>query len=632
MRITALDQLEQARAAGMKSLFPSGPKMVVGTSSCGLAVGAGAVWEAVTEDSDGVQVRSSGCLGFCQQEPIVTVLQPGRPKILHGEVTPESAIELKRALAKGEAPPDSALCRIDEERNILDETAVTYLTDPEAVPKNGVPTYDEVPFFSKQLRIVMRNCGVIDPRNIDEYMARGGYFTLWRVLHEMSPEQVIVQIAASGLRGRGGAGFPTGRKWQLCREAKGDVKYLVCNADEGDPGAYMDRIVLEGDPHSVLEGMIIGAYAIGCHQGHIYVRAEYPLAMEIAENALTDARQRGLVGEDIMGTGFSFDVEIVKGAGAFVCGEETALLAAIEGRVGEPRQRPPYPAECGLWGKPTNINNVKTWANVPVILARGPEWFSGIGTDRSKGTMVFSLVGKVRNTGLVEVPMGTTLRELVYDIGGGIAEDKAFKAVQTGGPSGGCIPQELMYLAVDYEQLTEAGSMMGSGGMVVMDEDTCMVDMARYFLSFTTEESCGKCTPCREGTKHMLDTLARICEGNGQEGDIELLEELGRTTKAAAGCGLGATAPNPVLTTIRYFWDEYEAHIAANKCPGGVCTALIEYGIEPTECRGCGRCQNECPEQAISGQDREPRVIDAAACIKCGVCRDVCRAGAVMVT
>jgi NADH:ubiquinone oxidoreductase subunit F (NADH-binding)/NAD-dependent dihydropyrimidine dehydrogenase PreA subunit len=559
-------------------------------------------------------------------------MAPGKPKLLHAEVTPDRATELSQALAEGEFPLQSALCRIDEEPDIVADGSTVYLTDPEAVPKNGVPAYEEVPFFSKQMRIVMRNCGVIDPRNIHEYMARGGYFTLWRVLHEMSSGQVIEQITASGLRGRGGAGFPTGRKWQLCRQATGDVKYLVCNADEGDPGAYMDRIVLESDPHSVLEGMITGAYAIGCRQGYIYVRAEYPVAMEIVEQALDAARDMGLLGEDIMGSGFSFDVEMVKGAGAFVCGEETALLAAIEGRVGEPRQRPPYPAECGLWGKPTNINNVKTWANVPAILARGADWFSGIGTERSKGTMLFSLVGKVQNTGLVEVPMGITLQELVYDIGGGIADGKALKAVQTGGPSGGCIPQELMDLAVDYEQLTEAGSMMGSGGMVVMDEDTCMVDMARYFLSFTKEESCGKCTPCREGTKHMLDTLMRICEGKGQEGDIEVLQELGRTTKAAAGCGLGGTAPNPVLTTLRYFRDEYEAHIGRNKCPGGVCTALIEYSINSAECRGCGRCQNECPEEVISGEDREPRVIDTAACVKCGVCRDVCRAGAVVVT
>jgi NADH:ubiquinone oxidoreductase subunit F (NADH-binding)/NAD-dependent dihydropyrimidine dehydrogenase PreA subunit/(2Fe-2S) ferredoxin len=597
-----------------------------------LAVGAGDVWKALNEEGSGVALGTTGCFGFCQREPIVAVLAPGKPKMLHGEVTPDRAVEFGRAAARGEARFDVGLCRIDHEANILDDTTTIYLTEPEAVPKNGVPDYDEVPFFSKQLRIVMRNCGIIDPRNIEEYIARGGYLTLWQVLHEMSPEEVIQQIAASGLRGRGGAGFPTGRKWQLCRQAKGDVKYLVCNADEGDPGAYMDRIVLEGDPHSVLEGMIMGAYAIGCRQGYIYIRAEYPLAMQIVETALEAARERGLLGENILESGFSFDVEMVKGAGAFVCGEETALLAAIEGRVGEPRQRPPYPAECGLWDKPTNINNVKTWANVPVIMTRGPEWFSRIGTDRSKGTMVFSLVGKVQNTGLVEVPMGITLRELVYEIGGGIADGKVFKAVQTGGPSGGCIPRELLHLAVDYEQLTEAGSMMGSGGMVVMDEDTCMVDMARYFLSFTKDESCGKCTPCREGTRHMLNILTRLCEGKGQAGDIEMLEELGRATKAAAGCGLGGTAPNPVLTTIRYFRDEYETHVEHKKCPGGVCLALIQYSIDPAECRGCGRCQNECPEDAISGQDREPRVIDLAACIKCGVCRDVCRAGAVTVS
>ncbi len=575
MRISTLDHLEQARAAGMKSLFPSGPKMVVSTSSCGLVVGARDIWQAVSEEAGNVAIGRTGCFGYCQREPVVAVLEPARSKTLYGEMTPHKAAELLRALATGASRPDSALCRIDKEENILDRTIRSYIAEAEPAPQNGVPLYREIPFFGRQLRIVLRNCGVIDPRNIDEYIARGGYFTLWRVLHERSGDEVIDEITASGLRGRGGAGFPTGRKWRLCREAEGDPKYLVCNADEGDPGAYMDRIVLEGDPHSVLEGMIIGAYAIGCQRGYIYVRAEYPLAMEIAETALESARERGLLGEDIMGSGFSFDIELVPGAGAFVCGEETALLASIEGRVGEPRQRPPYPAERGLWDKPTNINNVKTWANVPVILARGPEWFAGIGTEQSKGTMVFSLVGKVKNTGLVEVPMGITLRDLVYDLGGGIAQDRRFKAVQTGGPSGGCVPSDLMDLPVDYERLTEAGAMMGSGGMVVMDENTCMVDMAKYFLTFTTEESCGKCTACREGTKQMLAILTKITAGEGSDEDLELLEELATTVKAASLCGLGQTAPNPVLTTLRYFRDEYEAHVSYKQCPASVCRDIV---------------------------------------------------------
>ncbi|MBN1503727.1 MAG: NADH-quinone oxidoreductase subunit NuoF, partial [Candidatus Eisenbacteria bacterium] len=436
---------------------------------------------------------------------------------------------------------------------------------------SDVPAFETIPFFKKQMRIVLRNCGIISPDSIDEYIARGGYFTLFKVLNELTPEKVIQEVKTSGLRGRGGAGFPTGLKWQFTRQAPGDVKYIVCNADEGDPGAYMDRSVLEGDPHSVLEGMTIGAFAVGANEGYIYVRAEYPLAIEKLNQAIRQAEEYGLLGENILGSGFNFRVKLSKGAGAFVCGEETALMASIEGRVGEPRPRPPFPAQSGLWGKPTNINNVETWANIPVILSRGGAWYAGLGTEKSKGTKVFSLVGKIARSGLIEVPMGITLREIIYDIGGGIPDGRQFKAIQTGGPSGGCLPESLLDLPVDYERLTEAGAIMGSGGMVVMDDKVCMVDIARYFLTFTATESCGKCAPCRIGTHVMNEILGRICAGQGKEGDIEYLESLAGTIKALSLCGLGQTAPNPVLTTLRYFRHEYEAHIRDKKCPAGVC-------------------------------------------------------------
>ena len=446
-------------------------------------------------------------------------------------------------------------------------------TLPKGIKK--VPKYEEVPFFSKQDKRILRNCGFINPDKIEEYIAQGGYFALVTALSKLKPDEIIDQVTRSGLRGRGGAGFPTGRKWSFCRQADDDPKYIICNADEGDPGAYMDRSILEGNPHSVIEGMVIGAYAIGAKKGYIYVRAEYPLAIEKLKTALKQAEECGFLGSNILGSGFDFSIDIERGSGAFVCGEETALIASIEGQTGEPRQRPPFPAQSGLWGKPTNINNVKTWANIPLIIARGADWFSALGTDNSKGTVVFSLVGKVVNTGLVEVPMGTKLGSLVFDIGGGIPDSRKLKAVQTGGPSGGCIPAQLAHLSADYETLTEAGSIMGSGGMVVMDEDTCMVDLAKYFLTFTRDESCGKCTPCREGTRRMLEILTDITEGRGQEGDIELLEEMGKTIIDSSLCGLGGTAPNPVLTTIRYFMEEYDQHIKYKRCPAMVCKKII---------------------------------------------------------
>jgi NADH:ubiquinone oxidoreductase subunit F (NADH-binding)/(2Fe-2S) ferredoxin/Pyruvate/2-oxoacid:ferredoxin oxidoreductase delta subunit len=499
-------------------------------------------------------------------------------------------------------------------------------TEERTIPKIG-----DIPFFKNQRLIALRNRGVIDPDKIDEYIARDGYRALAKALTRMTPEEVIEEVKASGLRGRGGGGFPTGRKWELCRATPGELKYLICNADEGDPGAFMDRSILEADPHSVLEGMAIGAFAMGSTQGYVYARTEYPLAIERLKRAVEQAREYGMLGDDIFGTGFSFNVDVFEGAGAFVCGEETSLIASIEGRPPEPRMRPPFPAQSGLWGKPTNINNVETWANVPVIINWGADWFADIGTETSKGTKVFSLAGNINNAGLVEVPMGITLREIVYDIGGGIPSGRELKAVQTGGPSGGFIPSELLDLSVDYDRLQEAGAIMGSGGMIVVDTGTCMVDMAKYFLEFTRSESCGRCNSCREGLSAMYEILDNICSGNGKDGDIELLEDLANAVKDASLCALGRTAPNPVLTTLRYFRDEYEAHINEGRCPAGACKALITYSIDPEKCKACMLCVKNCPVEAISGEAGQPQAIDGAVCIRCGACRDYCRFEAVVV-
>ncbi len=551
---------------------------------------------------DEVRVIATGCQGFCERGPIV-IAQPDA--IFYQCVTVNEVPYLvEEHLIKGR--PAKKLM---------------YVPEKEALP---VPKMSDIGFFKHQRLIVLRNRGRLDPENIEEYITFDGYEALQKVLTSMKPEQVIAEIKKSGLRGRGGAGFPTGLKWELCRSAEEHPKYIICNGDEGDPGAFMDRSVLEADPHSVIEGMLIGAYAIGAQKGFIYVRKEYPLAVKRVHIAIKQALEYGLLGEDILGTGFNFFIDVVQGAGAFVCGEETALMAAIEGRVGRPRTRPPYPVEKGLWGKPTNINNVETWANVPVIILRGADWFAQIGTEKSKGTKIFSLVGKINNTGLVEVPMGIKLREIIYDIGGGIPHNKEFKAVQTGGPSGGCIPKQYLDLPIDYESLSEVGSMMGSGGMIVMDEDTCMVDVARYFLNFTQQESCGKCVPCRLGTKQMVEILNRIVEGNGKEGDIELLENIGKNVKLASLCGLGQTSPNPVLTTIRYFRDEYLAHIKEKRCPALVCKALISYTIDPDLCTGCVACAKNCPTKAISGERKKVHVIDQKKCTKCGICQTVC--------
>ena len=533
-------------------------------------------------------------------------------------MTEEKAVQLAACITNGTVNREWALC-----------TADGYPCGDATAAIQGIPRLEDLPFYAKQKRVVLDRCGRIDPESLAEYIATGGYSTLWKVLDTTAPDEVIAEVERSGLRGRGGAGFPTGRKWRFARGAEGSQKFIVCNADEGDPGAYMDRSLLEGDPFAVLEGMTLGAYAIGAQEGFIYVRDEYPLAIEKLERAVAQARAHGLLGENIMGTDLCFDLRLIRGGGAFVCGEETALIASIEGRPGEPRQRPPFPAEKGLWGKPTNINNVETWANIPAILSQGADAFRRVGTDACRGTKVFSVVGKINNTGLVEVPMGLTLREIVYDIGGGIPGGKKFKAIQTGGPSGGCIPEEHLDLPVDYESLTQAGAIMGSGGMIVMDEDTCMVDVARYFLDFLKEESCGKCAPCREGIDRALEILERICEGRGKEEDIETLEAIGRMMKGFALCALGTTAPNPVLSTIRYFREEYEAHIRDGRCPAGVCRDLITYRIDPDKCIGCTLCAKICPQGAITGEKKKPHTIHEASCVKCGMCYEACKEGAI---
>ncbi|KPK68696.1 NADH dehydrogenase [candidate division WOR_3 bacterium SM23_60] len=549
-----------------------------------------------------VRVAITGCNGFCERGPIV-VVQPGG--IFYQKITKKDIPQLVDEHLVHGRPVERLM----------------YRQSPDAPP---IPKMHDIDFFKHQSLIVFKNRSRLDPEDIKEYIRFDGYSALRKAFTKMSSEHIVSEIKTSGLRGRGGAGFPTGLKWELCRASPGKEKYIVCNGDEGDPGAFMDRSVLEADPHAVIEGMVIGAKAMGAHKGFIYVRNEYPLAVHRIQIALAQAEQHGFLGKDILGTGFDFSIHVVRGSGAFVCGEETALLASIEGRVGRPRPRPPYPVEKGLWGKPTNINNVETWANVPVIILKGAQWFSSIGTKKSKGTKIFSLVGKINNTGLVEVPMGISLREIIYDIGGGIPDGKDFKAVQTGGPSGGCIPKDLLDLPIDYESLTEAGSMMGSGGMIVLDEDTCMVDVARYFLNFTLQESCGKCPSCRLGTKQMVTILDRIIDGNGRDGDIEFLEDIGKNVKLSSLCGLGQTASNPVLTTLKYFKDEYEAHIKEKRCPALVCKALISYVIDPDACGGCTVCAKKCPSGAISGEPKKVHVIDQSKCTKCGICITVC--------
>ncbi len=588
--------------------------LICAGTSC-VSAGSLKVRDAIVEEirrrglDDEIHVATTGCNGFCALGPIM---------IIHPE-----GIFYKR-LNVEDVP-------FFVEEHLLKGRPVKKHLFEEKGHESPIPIMNDIGFFKNQVLIALRNRGLLDPEVIDEYIGRDGYLGMAKALQEMSSEEIVDNVFRSGIRGRGGGGFPTGLKWKFCMQAKGDLKYILCNADEGDPGAFMDRSILESDPHAVLEGMVIGGKAIGAHQGYIYVRAEYPLAIQRLTTAINQARDYGLLGKDILGSGFDFDIDLYFGAGAFVCGEETALMQSIEGKRGMPRPRPPFPAHKGLWDKPTVLNNVETFACIPQIIEKGADWFASIGSEKSKGTKVFALTGCVNNIGLIEVPMGTPLRTIIYDIGGGIQGDHKFKAVQMGGPSGGCIPASLIDTPVDYESIVQTGAIVGSGGMVVVDERTCMVDFAKFFLQFTAEESCGKCTPCRVGTKVLLEKLTDITEGRGQEGDIEILEDMARKIIASSLCGLGQTAPNPVLTTIKYFREEYEAHIRDKKCPAGVCKALITYVIDPEKCTGCTLCARKCPQSCISGEKKQPHVIDQSQCIKCGLCFDNCRFDAIRI-
>ncbi|MCK8823695.1 NADH-quinone oxidoreductase subunit NuoF [Fuchsiella alkaliacetigena] len=597
----------------MKETIHSSQILVCGGTGC-ISSGCEEVKNALEDElnknnlSEEIKLVQTGCHGFCEKGPIVITYPDG---VFYCEIKPEDIEEIVTEHIK--------------ENNIVER-----LLYQDPISKEKIANYKEIDFYKKQQQIALINCGYIDPLEIDDYKKQDGYLGLKKALTELEPEEVVQEVKESGLRGRGGGGFPTGLKWQFARDAQGDKKYVICNADEGDPGAFMDRSLLESDPHRIIEGMVINAYAIGADEGYVYVRAEYPLAIERLQRAIEQANEEGVLGENIFGSNFSFELHIKAGAGAFVCGEETALMASIEGERGMPRPRPPFPAQKGLWGKPSNINNVETLANVPYIILEGAEAFNSIGTENSKGTKVFALTGKINNTGLVEVPMGISMQEIIYDIGGGISDGKEFKAVQIGGPSGGCLPEDKLELPIDYDSLIEAGAMMGSGGLVVMDEDTCMVDVASFFLDFTQSESCGKCTPCREGTRLMLKILNRITAGEGQAGDIERLERLSYNIKDTSLCGLGQTAPNPVLSTLKYFRDEYEAHIQQRKCPGGVCPELLgDFKIDAEACVGCTSCKDACPVEAIAGAKKEAHRIRSEVCIACENCVDECPVDAI---
>ena len=614
-KIKSISDLESWR----KQIVAKQKKYKTVVSVCGgtgcQAYGCQKVKEAIRRElrkkniGETVALKYTGCPGFCERGPLVTIYPQN---IFYQRVKVEDVpLIISETVQKGKK--------------------VEHLLFEDPAARKKIISSGDIPFYRAQTRLLLGNNDLIDPTRMEDYVALGGYQSLVKVLFQMSPQEVIVEIKASGLKGRGGAGYPTGRKWENCRQAPGEPKYIICNCDEGDPGAFMDRSLLEGNPHSILEGMLIGAYAIGASQGFIYVRQEYPLAHKNAEIAISQARRAGLLGQNILGSGFDFDVETAKGGGAFVCGESTALIASIEGKVGEPRSKQIHTVVQGLWGKPTNLNNVETWANVPMIIRQGSQWFSSIGTEKSKGTKIFSLVGKVKNTGLVEVPMGITLKKIIFDIGGGPQDGKAIKAVQTGGPSGGCIPASLFDLPVDFDSLTQAGSMMGSGGMIVMDEGTCMVDIAKYFVHFLQEESCGKCLPCREGLKRMGEILDGFTEGRGNGESLSLLEELAQVVADTSLCGLGKTAPNPVLSALRYFRPEFEDHIHRKRCPAAVCTPLIHYSISQGDCTGCGACKKVCPAQAIEGERKQSHRILLELCSKCGSCKDVCKANAVLV-
>jgi NADH:ubiquinone oxidoreductase subunit F (NADH-binding)/(2Fe-2S) ferredoxin/Pyruvate/2-oxoacid:ferredoxin oxidoreductase delta subunit len=635
MQIKSIDDLHTAKGAGLAQLYPDRPKILVGMATCGLAAGAQRVYDllhqkAQQEHWDGV-VEKTGCIGFCYKEPLVDAIFPGKPRITYGDVTPAMAGDLWKELAAGRLPENQVMARLDLDDMVLNGGPRKFYQGRLKGFLAKTPRYEDLDFFKLQRHIAMRNCGFIDPDNLLHYVARGGYFSLYTALTAMTPEEVIDAVTTAGLRGRGGGGFPTGVKWASCRKATGWPKYVLCNADEGDPGAYMDRSLIEGDPHAILEGMLIGAYAIGSREGYIYVRAEYPLAVKTLQRAILSAREAGLLGENLFGTDFSFDIKLNLGGGAFVCGESTALMASIEGKPGEPRAKYVHTVDRGLWDRPSNLNNVETWANVPVIIGKGADWYRDIGTAGSKGTKIFSLVGQVKNVGLVEVPMGVSIKDLVMRVGGGVPENREFKAIQIGGPSGGCIPKEQWDLPIDFDSLREAGAIMGSGGMIVMDNSTCMVDVAKFFLDFLIDESCGKCIPCRLGLKRMREILEEFSTGRGSLADLDELESLSQAVKDGSLCALGGSAPNPVLTTLRYFRQEYEAHILEHRCPAAVCKALITYTINPELCNGCTACQAECPQNAITGEKKKPHSLDPSLCIKCGACFEVCKFGAVAV-
>ena len=610
-------------------------RITVHMGTCGIASGAQKIMDSLTKEIDkgkqkDIAIITSGCMGLCSREPLITVEIFGQEPIIYQYMDEEKMVEvLNSHILGGKVVTDYALVRGKEEQ-IKERIKYDGALPDEIVLDKSIPGIEEIPFFANQELRVLRNRGIIDPEKIEDYIARDGYMGMAKALIKMSPEEIIQEILDSGLKGRGGAGFPTGIKWKYTAQTASKIKYVVCNADEGDPGAYMDRSILEGDPHAIIEGMVIAAKAIDAHQGYIYCRAEYPLAIKMLNKAIHQAEEFGLLGKNILETGFDFDLKIYRGAGAFVCGEETALMRSIEGKRGMPRSRPPFPANAGLWEKPTVLNNVETLANISQIILKGSSWFTNIGTEISKGTKVFALTGDVNNVGLVEVPIGTTLGTIIHDIGGGISEGKRFKAAQIGGPSGGCIPAEYLNVPIDYDTIKNLGAIMGSGGLIVMNEDKCAVDIARFFMDFCQEESCGKCTPCREGTKRMLEVLTNICEGKGKEGDIEFLEEIGEVIKDASLCGLGQTAPNPVLTTLRYFRDEYETHIQHKRCPAGVCRDLIKYSIDLEKCIGCGLCLKACPADAISGEKKQPHKLDQGKCIQCGFCYEICKFEAIV--